>query len=87
MSLSAATVAKKRKDKQLDAISQEHQSTWECDDRLGTQTAEMGPEGLQDTSAWTFADSKTYLGEEGRRKAENAKALRRHIDAKYSART
>ena len=64
MSLSAATGAKKRKDKQLDAISQEHQSTRERDDRLGTQSAEMGPEGLQDSSAWTLSDSETYFSEE-----------------------
>lgn len=63
MSLSAATVAKKRKDKQLDAISQEHQSARERDDRLGTYAPEMGAEGLPYTEAWTQSDSQTYLEE------------------------
>ena len=75
MSLSAATAAKKRKDRQLDAISQEHQSTRERDDRLGTYAPEMGPEGLQDSSAWTQSDCETYIEEAGRREEEKQKAV------------
>ena len=87
MSLSAATAGKKRKDKQLDAVSQEHQSTRERDDRFRTQTAEMGAEGLQDSSAWTQSDCETYFSEERRRKAEITTKIVNHFNAKKSART
>jgi hypothetical protein len=75
MSLSAATVAKRKKDKQLDAISQEHQSTRERDDRLGTYAPEMGAEGLPYTEAWTQSDCETHEQTARRRKKENAQAV------------
>jgi hypothetical protein len=64
--LSAATAAKKRKDKQLDAISQEHQSTRERYHRLWTQFAEMGAKGIPYSKAWAFLNSKADFKTPGR---------------------
>jgi hypothetical protein len=74
-------------EKQQHAISQKHQSPRERDDRFRTYAAEMGPEGLQDSSAWTQSDSETYFEEARRRKAENATKIINWMALKYSART
>ena len=80
MSLSAATAAKKRKDKQLDAVSQEYKSTRECDDRLGAFVTEMGPEGISDTEAWTQSDCETYIEEARRRETEKQEAITKLLE-------
>jgi hypothetical protein len=75
MSLSAAAVAKRKKDRQLDAISQEYQSTRERDDRLGTYAPEMGAEGVPYTEAWTQSDCETYEQKARWRAAQNAQEM------------
>ena len=60
---------------QQHAISQKHQSPRERDDRLGTQAAEMGPEGIPDSKAWAFLNSKANFKTPGRSAEKIEKAV------------